>query len=239
MKPAPLAPEVLAQLRQLDSCSIANSIEAFDVRLRNVGFADSSIRCLFEDFSPMAGYAATVQVRTSDPPMEGHGYFYRLDWLDHVMSIPPPRVVVVEDLDPEPGRGSFIGEIHANILLALECVGVVTSGGVRDIPAVRALNFQMFARNASVSHAYAHILDFGKPVEVGQLEVRPGDLVYGDRHGVQTIPLEIAGKIPAVARRIAQEEQEIIKVCRSADFNLKKLRDAVTALGMKRKEVKS
>lgn len=239
MKPAPLAPEVLAQLRQLDSCSIANAIEAFDVRLRNVGFADSSIRCLFEDFSPMAGYAATVQVRTSDPPMEGHGYFYRLDWLDHVMSIPPPRVVVVEDLDQEPGRGSFIGEIHVNILHALECVGVVTSGGVRDIPAVRALNFQMFARNVSVSHAYGHIFDFGKPVEVGQLEVRPGDLVHGDRHGVQTIPLEIAGKIPAVARRIAQEEQEIIKVCRSADFNLKKLRDAVTALGMKRKEVKS
>lgn len=239
MKPCPLAPDILAQLRQLDACSIANAIESFDLRLRNVGFADASIRCLFEDFPPMAGYAATVQIRTSDPPMEGHGYFYRLDWLEHVMSIPPPRVVVVEDLDPQPGRGSFIGEIHANILLALGCVGVVTSGGVRDLPAVRALNFPMFARNVSVSHAYSHIFDFGKPVEVGQLEVQPGDLIFGDRHGVLTIPLEIAGKIPAVARKTAEEEQEIIKICRSADFTLKKLRDAVTSLGMKRKEVKS
>ena len=187
----------------------------------------------------MAGYAATVQIRTSDPPMEGHGYFYRLDWLDHVMSIPPPRVVVIEDLDQDPGRGSFIGEIHANILLALECAGVVTSGGVRDVPAVRALNFQMFARNVSVSHAYSHIFDFGKPVEVGQLEVRPGDLLFGDRHGVLTIPLEIASKIPGVARKTAEEEQEIIKLCRSGDFTMKKLRDAVTTLGIKRKEVKS
>jgi regulator of RNase E activity RraA len=115
---------------------------------------------------------------------------------------------------------------------------VVTSGGVRDIPAVRALNFQMFARNVSVSHAYTHIFDFGNPVEVGQLEVRTGDLVFGDRHGVLTIPLEIAGKIPAVARKTAEEEQEIIKLCRSADFNLKKLRDAVTSLDIQRKEVK-
>jgi 4-hydroxy-4-methyl-2-oxoglutarate aldolase len=64
-----LPPELLEQLRQLDSCSVANAIETFDVRLRNQGFADSRIRCIFEDFPPMVGYAVTVRVRTSEPPM--------------------------------------------------------------------------------------------------------------------------------------------------------------------------
>jgi 4-hydroxy-4-methyl-2-oxoglutarate aldolase len=238
MKPAPLAPEQLEKLKQLDSCTMANAIEGFDVRLRNAGFADSSIRCLFEDFPPMVGYAATVRIRTAVPPMEGHSYFYRLDWLDHVLSIPAPRVVVVQDVDSQPGLGSFIGEVHSSILQALGSVGVVTSGGVRDVPAVRAMNFPLFARNVCVSHAFAHVFDFGKPVEVGNLEVRPGDLIHGDRHGVQTIPLEIADKVPARAHRIAEEEQEIIRVCRSADFSLAKLRNAVTSLGIKRQDIK-
>ena len=38
-----LEPAALEQLRQLDSCSVANAIETFGVRLRNAGFADSSV----------------------------------------------------------------------------------------------------------------------------------------------------------------------------------------------------
>src|ERR1700674_4056490 len=103
------------ELGRLDSSAVANAIEIFDVRLRNRGFADSSIHCVFKHYPPMLGYAATVRVRTSEPPMEGHSYYYRLDWLDHLLSIPPPRVLVLEDLDRPPGLGSFIGAVHDNI----------------------------------------------------------------------------------------------------------------------------
>jgi 4-hydroxy-4-methyl-2-oxoglutarate aldolase len=233
-----LAPAQLEQLRQLDSCTVANAVETFDARLRNKGFADSGIHCIFEDFPPMVGYAATIRIRTSEPPMEGQSYYYRLDWLDHVSSIPQPRVLVVEDSDKFPGLGSYIGDVHANILVALGCVGVVTNGAVRDVPATRALHFQMFAHNLSASHAFAHMLDFGKPVEVGHMPVRPGDLIHGDRHGVQTIPLEIADKIPAVAQEMGAQEEEIIRLCQSPGFTLEKLRAEVKALGEKRKELK-
>src|SRR6202035_2622501 len=114
-----IEPATLEELRQLDSCSVANAIEKFGVRLRNSGFTDSTVRCVFEDFPPLVGYAATVRVRTSDPPMEGESYYYRLDWLDHLSSVPPPRVLVVEDLDNHPGLGSFVGDVHANILRVL------------------------------------------------------------------------------------------------------------------------
>ncbi len=225
----------LDQLRKLDSCDVANAIETFDVRLRNTGFTDSSVRCVFDDFPPMVGYAATVRVRTSDPPMEGDSYFYRLDWLDHLLSVPVPRVLIIQDLDQYPGLGSFIGDVHANILLASGCVGVVTNGAVRNVPEVRALRFQMYAGNVSVSHAFAHVFEFGTPVEVGHMHVRPGDLLHGDRHGVQTVPLEIAPEIPAAARTMIEQEREIIELCQSADFSVEKLRAEVNALGAKRK----
>lgn len=85
----------------------------------------------------------------------------------------------------------------------------------------------MFAGNVSVSHAYAHIFDFGCAVEVGGLEVRPGDLIHGDCHGVQTVPLEIAQEVPEAAREIRQRRQHLIGLRRSADFTLEKLRQAI------------
>lgn len=225
-----LAPEQLEALRRLSTCAVSNAIEAFDVRLRNAGFSDSSIRCIFEEFPPTIGYAATARVRTSVPPMHGHNYYDRTDWWQAILKIPPPRVVVVEDVEKRPGLGSFVGEVHANILGALGCVAVVTNGAVRDLPQVRSTGFQFFAGNVAVSHAYAHIFQFGTPVEIGGLKIEPGDLLHGDRHGILKIPFETASKIPAIARDIQEREQRVIAMCRSTDFSLEKLREVFRGL---------
>lgn len=229
-----LTPAQLEQFGRLSTCIVASTIEAFRVRLPNTGFANSTIRCIFEDNPPLIGYAATARIRSATPPMEGHGYRYeRSDWWDHILNIPTPRVVVIEDLDDPPGLGAFIGEVNANILRALGCVGLVTNGGVRDLPDVRLSGLQMFAGNVSVSHAYAHIFDFGGPVVVGGLKIEPGDLIHGDCHGVQTIPLEIAEKVPAAAHEILQRRQRLIGVCQSAEFTTEKLRTAIKEPNLK------
>jgi regulator of RNase E activity RraA len=228
MKAGHLLPEQLEELRQCSTCIVASAIETFKVRLPNTGFTDFSVRCVFEDLPPIAGYAVTARIRTSEPPMEGGSYYYdHSDWWDRVLTIPAPRVVVVEDMDRPPGLGAFVGEVHANILLALGCVGIVTNGAVRDLPNVRAAGFQMFARNVSVSHAYAHIFEFGSPVRVGGLEVGPGDLIHGDRHGVQTVPGEIAARVPGVAREILEKRKRLIQLCHSADFSVERLRELI------------
>ena len=96
----------------------------------------------------------------------------------------------------------------------------MTNGAVRDLPEVRKTGLQMFARNVSVSHAYAHVFDFGGTVEIAGLTVHPGDLIHGDLHGVQTIPREIAGRVPAEAREIMKASDELIAFCRSNDFSM-------------------
>lgn len=226
----PVLPEELAALRTFDTCTISNAIETFEVRLRNAGFADSRIRCMFEDFPPMVGYAATARLRTGEPPMAGRVYQDRSEWWRSILEVPAPRVVVLEDLDQPPGHGAFVGDMHAAILRALGCIGYVTNGAVRELPSVRQLGLHVFAGNVAVSHAYAHIFDFGSAVKVGGLDVRPGDLLHGDRHGVLCVPKQLASQIPPVAAKLRQDERTVIDFCRSHGFSVEKLRQLLEGL---------
>jgi 4-hydroxy-4-methyl-2-oxoglutarate aldolase len=223
----PTSAAELDALRRLDTCTVSNAIETFGVRLRNAGFADSRVRCMFDDFPPMVGYAATAQLRTGEPPIAGRIYFDRTDWWKSILQVPAPRVVVLEDLDKPPGLGAFIGEMHAAILRALGCVGYVTDGAVRELPRIKETGLQLFAGNVAVSHAYAHIFDFGSKVKVAGLEVHPGDLLHGDRHGLLSIPKEIASEIPAAAARLQAAERKVIEFCRSPEFSVDKLRQVL------------
>lgn len=229
---ARLSPAVLEQLRRLSTCVAASAVESFGVRLPNVGFTDSTVRCIYPDFPAVVGYAVTAKIRSTAPPMSGAYYYWRTDWWKMILSIPAPRIVVVQDEDDPPGLGAFVGEVHANILRALGCVALVTNGGVRDLAEVRASGFQMFAGNVSVSHAYAHISNFGETVQVGQLKIRPGELLLGDLHGVVSIPLEIAPNVPAAAQGIMQRRQHVIGICRAENFTIDHLDQARKELGL-------
>lgn len=222
-----LREEELHALRHLDSCMVSDAIETFEVRLRNTGFADSRIHCIFEDFAPLVGYAATARLRTEEAPIVGRMYHDRTDWWNSILQVPAPRVAVIEDMDKPPGAGAFLGDMHAAILMAFGCIGYVSNGAVRELRRVRKLGFQMFAGNVAVSHAYAHIFDFGTTVEVGGLEVHAGDLLHGDQHGLLAIPREIASKIPAEAARLQEKEETVIDICRSKTFSVETLRQAL------------
>jgi len=213
----------LDKLRSLDTCTVSNAIERLNVRLRNEGFVSGVVQCRFSNLPPMVGYAATGRIRTASPPMTHRCYYDRIDWWNYVASLPEPRVMVLQDADPKPGLGAFVGEIHANIGLALNCVGCVTNGAVRDLPAVEAMGFQLFAANLSPSHSYSHIIEFGEPVEIDGLKISSGDLIHGDRHGVLTIPAEIAKVVPAEAQKILAQERELTQFCCSPEFTLEKL----------------
>jgi 4-hydroxy-4-methyl-2-oxoglutarate aldolase len=213
----------LEALGRLDTCTLANAIEATGVRLRNEGYMDASVRCLFPDLRPLLGYALTLRVHTSSPPVRGVRYVDHIDWAQRLLALPPPRLLVVEDVKGGPGSGSFMGEVHANIYAALGCAGVITNGAVRDLPALGRLSFPTFASYVSVSHAYAHLVEVGSAVTVGGLTVHTGDLLHGDRHGVLSIPLEVAAELPAIAARQKAEEQKIIQFCRSTQFSVEGL----------------
>ena len=99
-------------------------------------------------------------------------------------------------------------------------VACVTNGAVRDVPGIEALGFQLFAGGISVSHAYAHIVEFGAPVEIGGLRISSGDLLHGDLHGVHTIPIGAARELPGVAEQVLRDDRELFELTERKDFSV-------------------
>ncbi len=218
----PVMPEVLDRLRRHTTPTVCNAIEEFKLRPRNQGFMGPQVRCIFPERPPMVGYAATARILAGQAPAR-HRAASRTEFWDYVLSIPAPRIVVMQDLDPTP-IGSYWGEVQANIHRALGCAGTITNGGVRDVDEMAALGFQCFASCLLASHAYVHIVDFGGPVEVAGLEVRSGDLLHGDQHGVTQIPEEIADRIDGAVQAVAERERLIIGAAQAQPLDLERLK---------------
>lgn len=216
-------PEDLEALRRIDSCALSNAIGLLNVRPRNEGFIHGTVHCMFPGLPAVVGYAVTGRMRSSSPPISGRCYYDHVEWWRYLASVPAPRIVVVLDADDPPGSGALFGELHARISMAMNSVAYITNGAVRDLPAIEKLGFQLFAGNSSVSHAYAHMVDFGHPIELGGLRIHSGDLLHGDFHGIQSIPLEIAKRLPALATEALRDEQAFIEMCIDGSFSVERL----------------
>ena len=124
----------------------------------------------------------------------------------------------------------------ATIHKKLGCVGHITDGCPRDLDEVHDLGFQLFGLNPCVSHAYVRLVDFGKPVRLAGVEIRPGDLIHADKHGVCIIPLEIAPKLAEACAEVERMEKPLLDMCRSDNFDLEEYLKARSTMKAKIRE---
>ena len=75
------------------------------------------------------------------------------------------------------------------------------------------------------SHAFVHVVDFGRPVNVAGIRARDGDLIHADRHGAVVIPLDLAEKVRSAADQIIASERVVIEAARQPVFNFEKLKE--------------
>lgn len=214
-----LSSEALEQLRQFDTCTVSNAIERLNLHPRNEGFMSFGVTCRFPRLEPVIGYAVTARMRSSVTPVNGKYYYAHPEFWDYLASFQGPRILVILDSDEEPGTGALFGEAYARISRRFGCVGCVTNGAARDLPGIEGMGYQVFSGNVAVSHAYAHVVDFGDPVEIGGLRISNGDLLHGDLHGVQMIPPGAAGRVAALAKQVLQEDRELFEFTEQKDFS--------------------
>ena len=206
---------ILTDLAKYDTPTISNSIELFQVRPHSAGYTNHAIRCCFERLPPMVGYACTATYRASAPPASdgasksGCASKAVADLVALFAALPGPPVVVFQDLD-EPPAAASVGEVACWTYKSFGAAGMITSGAARDLEQVEALDFPIFAGSAICSHGYGHLTSIGRPVEVGGLTIRQGDLLHGDRNGIVLIPHKIAGRVAQVAAAIVEAEKPVI-----------------------------
>jgi 4-hydroxy-4-methyl-2-oxoglutarate aldolase len=218
MATPPLTLDQLEALKRYNTPTIANAIEIFNLRGRHLGFLPHPIRCLFPDLGPIVGYAVTSVTKASPPTETSEDL--NADYLRYVAGQPGPKIAVGQDLDDPPGLGAQFGEVNATIHQKLGCVGHITDGCPRDLDEVQGLGFQLFGLNPCVSHAYVRLVDFGKPVKLAGVEIRPGELIHADKHGVCLIPHEIAHQLLDACAEVERLERPLLELCRSDAFDL-------------------
>jgi regulator of RNase E activity RraA len=221
--PTVLTPDQLAELRSMDSPTVANAVEAFKVRDDTQGFLGMDVPCHTPEFGVMVGYAVTATANSMTPgrsrSREGHMRLY-----EAVAAAPIPSVLVVKDVGPKRTHACFLGDVVATITARLGAVGIVTDGGVRDLEGVKPLGYHVFAAGFVVAHGTFNVEEVGLPVEISGTLVRPGDLIHGDASGVTTVPLEIADKVYAECLRVRERETGLRDFVHGRDFTLEGLR---------------
>lgn len=207
----------LEELRQIDSPTIANAIEYFNVRGRVEGYVGHDVRCLIPGLGTMLGYAVTCKgdSTTEAKKLErAHQQLYAA-----IAASPKPVVVVIQDDGRDKLHSCHAGEMMATTMKRCGAVGLVTDGGLRDILEVKALGgFHYFGAGLVVAHGNPLIYDVGAEVTISGVKIRPGDLLHGDENGITVIPEEIADQVAAQAMRVRESEHKRLEEILSPDF---------------------
>ena len=201
--------DTLKRLAQFDTPTICNVIELFDVRPRYAGFMNAQIKANFPEMPPMVGFASTASFRSGAFPGKGDAYGTMEKQVEGFAELPGPAVVVFQDLD-DPAVGATFGEVMCSTYKGFGSVGLITSGGGRDLLQVKALDYPVFTGSTICSHACCHILHIGLPIRVGGLVVDPGDLLHGDANGVTNIPISIATEVADISQAFVDAEKIVL-----------------------------
>ncbi len=213
-----LTPEHVSYLKTVDSPTIANAVETFNVRDRTDGYIGGSVSSLFPDLGVMIGQALTVKmINPAGPAPSRDGYW---EMWEALAQMPKPSVVVMQDATGRPSRYAMAGEVMATIATRLGAVGLVTNGGYRDIDEVHALGLHYFASQVVVSHGNFGVVDVGEPVTLDGQSVKTGDILHGDRNGIVIVPAETLGGLKDAVDGIRDRESRFMSFIKGHKFTL-------------------
>ena len=108
-------------------------------------------------------------------------------------------------------RYALWGELMSTRAIHLKAAGAVVDGYCRDSAGILALNFPTFSYGtyAQDQGPRGKVVDYGLPIEVGGVKIRPGDIIFGDRDGVLVIPREAEAEAIAKAFEKASTENKV------------------------------
>jgi regulator of RNase E activity RraA len=106
-------------------------------------------------------------------------------------------------------RCAYWGEILTATARQRGANGAVINGYHRDTPQVLEQDWPVFSRGryAADSGVRTKVIDYRCPIEVGQVTIQPGDLVFGDLDGVLVIPRAVEGEVVERALEKARGEK--------------------------------
>ncbi len=114
---------------------------------------------------------------------------------------------------PHDNLSAHIGELSCETAKFRGARGAVIDGGARDIDYILKLGFPVFCRYRTPSDVMGRwkLVSYGKEIKIGQIAVRRGDFIVGDKDGVIVIPREITMAVLEKAEEVVHTENLVRK----------------------------
>lgn len=114
-------------------------------------------------------------------------------------------------------RCAYWGELLTATAKTRGAVGAVVNGWHRDTPQVLEQNWPVFSCGcyAQDSSVRTQVVDYRCRIEIGQVTVQNGDIIFGDVDGVIVIPKEVTNTVVEKALEKASGEKVVRKAVES------------------------
>jgi 4-hydroxy-4-methyl-2-oxoglutarate aldolase len=183
-------------LRELPTATLSDALDRLAIVGQCLGIAplDPSFR--------LCGRAFTLRYRPT-------GLVDRGNVGDYIDDVPPGDIVVLDN------AGRLDCTVWGDILTAVShrrgIGGTVIHGVCRDVSRALDLKYPIFSRGRYMRTGKdrVEVESTGAPVSLGEVQVRPGDILCGDADGILVIPRVREAEVLQIAREIEDAEQAI------------------------------
>jgi len=135
--------------------------------------------------------------------------------VDAIQNSSPGDVIVIDNRGDL--QNNCWGEILSMGALKQGVSGVVVDGAVRDVDSCEEFGFPVHARGTVPITARGRIVQeaWNVPIRLGNIAVRPGDIVVADINGVVVVAVEHIESVLAVAEDIFSKETQMVEALRA------------------------
>ncbi|NML44731.1 RraA family protein [Ramlibacter sp. G-1-2-2] len=193
------------RLRRLDACAVSDALDKLGLAGAVTGIPQRSGPD--HGGGRIAGRAVTMKVgpgeRPPGPPVHLGCSAIGLAGPDHV-------IVVEQRSGVEAGCWGGLLTLGAKVR-GVE--GVVADGPLRDVDEAIAYGFPVFSRSLTSRTARGRVVELGTqvPVQIGEVQVQPGDYVLADRSAVLFIAAADIARVLEAAEGIVAKEAAMAK----------------------------
>ncbi|CDG64498.1 MAG: 3-hexulose-6-phosphate synthase [Methanobacterium sp.] len=198
----------------LKQFSSKRKVKETDLSLENLGLSTSQISDALKNLTGEYGVVPGVKPIKDNLKISGKVITVKTqqdDWGTSLKAVETSSKGDVIFIACDGDEVGVWGEMFSKYAQKKGVQSTVVYGAVRDVEAVRELDYPVFSRSI-VPHAGTPRAEgeINIPVECGEVTVKTGDWIFGDNCGVVVIQAEVLDQVISEALKIKRTEEEII-----------------------------
>jgi len=188
------------RLEKLSTTNLSDALDKVGIRGAVIG-----IRPLF-DKPKVIGSVVTIKITAAGMEKSKHHL-----GIEAIASAQNGDVIAIDNHGDT--QNNCWGEILSCAAKMKGISGVIIDGAARDVDICEELDFPIFARAVVPITARGRIMqeDFDCMIRLGDVQVRPDDVLVGDINGVVVIPPERIDEVLTEAEKLMEKEESMKK----------------------------